>query len=160
MADQTLKKDNPSFIKTRTDYFWIIDLFAYTLTGLSGALAFHLSGKGVLLVTLVCILQGAVILFTSYYLNWPLYLKRFCGSFLPGLMIVFFYRMLMPSDGVYALMSAMFMPIASGTTFVQGICHTNKKAGWSMLLEAVIIALCLELGAFISMKIGGAAGWI
>ena len=75
MADQSLKKDNPSFIKTRTDYFWIIDLFAYTLTGTCSSLAFHLSPKGILMVAMVCIVQGAVILFTSYYWNWPLYAK-------------------------------------------------------------------------------------
>ena len=46
MADQSLKKDNPSFIKTRTDYFWIIDLFAYTLTGTCSSLAFHRVRKG------------------------------------------------------------------------------------------------------------------
>ncbi|MBQ6532107.1 MAG: hypothetical protein IJI33_03840, partial [Solobacterium sp.] len=92
MADQSLKKDNPSFIKTRTDYFWIIDLFAYTLTGTCSSLAFNLSPKGILMVAMVCIVQGAVILFTSYYWNWPLYAKRFLGSFLPGLLLVFFYR--------------------------------------------------------------------
>jgi len=160
MADQSLKKDNPSFIKTRTDYFWIIDLFAYTLTGTCSSLAFHLSPKGILMVAMVCIVQGAVILFTSYYWNWPLYAKRFCGSFLPGLLLVFFYRIIMPADGVYALISAMFMPIASGTTLVQGICHTNKKAGWLMMLEAVLIGLSLGLGGVVAMKIGGAAGWI
>jgi hypothetical protein len=69
------------------------------------------------------------------------------------------YRVIGPQEGIYTIMSSMFMPIASGTTLVQGICHSNNKSGRQMVLEGILIGLMLEMGAFLRLKIGGLIGW-
>ncbi|MBQ1447290.1 MAG: threonine/serine exporter family protein [Solobacterium sp.] len=138
-------------------YTGVIAILVYAFTGLCACGAFHVSLKGSVLVGFSCILQG-IVMFATGRTDLKLYTKRFLGSFIPAVCIVLLYSKVQPSDTLYALMTAMFMPIASGSTFVEGICHSHKPSGRSMITSAVLIALCLELGAFVAMKLGGLFG--
>lgn len=140
-------------------YTGIIAILVYSFTGLCACGAFHVSLKGSALVGIACILQG-VVMFATGRTDFSLYTKRFLGSFVPAVCITMLYMSVQPTDALYALMTAMFMPIASGSTLVEGICHSHKPSGRSMVVSAVIIALSLELGAFVAMNLGGLFGWL
>lgn len=139
-------------------YPWAIAVLAYVFTGLCSAGTFHLGARGMTLVVLSCVVQGIVMVAVSTK-SWPVYPKRLLGSLLPSLFILIMYRLIGPQEGIYTIMSSMFMPIASGTTLVQGICHSNSKSGRHMVLEGILIGLMLELGAFRRLRIGGLIGW-
>ena len=139
-------------------YPWAIAVLAYVGTGLCSAGTFHLGARGMALVVLSCVVQGVVMVAISGK-DWPVYPKRLLGSLLPSVFILLMYRLIGPEEGIYTIMSSMFMPIASGTTLVQGICHSNSKSGRHMVLEGILIGLMLELGAFRRLRIGGLIGW-
>ena len=140
-------------------YTGIIAILVYSFTGLCACGAFHVSLKGSVLVGIACILQG-VVMYATGRTDFSLYVKRFLGSFAPAVCITMLYLYVQTADPLYALMTAMFMPIASGSTLVEGICHSHKPSGRSMIISAVLIALALELGAFVAMNMGGFFGWL
>ncbi len=139
-------------------YPWALAVLAYVGTGLCSAGTFHLGARGMLLVVLSCVVQGLVMVSVAGR-PWPVYPKRLLGSLFPSLRILLLYRLIGPEEGIYTIMSSMFMPIASGTTLVQGICHSDTESGRHMVLERILIGLMLELGAFRRLKIGGLTGW-
>ncbi len=129
-------------------------VLAYVFTGFCSAGAFHLSLKGMALVTAVCVLQ-AVFMVLSGKAKMHLYLRRMLGAFIPVLAVMILRQYVMPEDTLRQLISSIVLPIASGTTVVEGLCHAHKPAGRKMVLEGFIIALCLAAGAFLAVKAGG-----
>ncbi len=134
-------------------------VFAYILIGACTLVPFHLSAKGWIIVTVSNLLQ-AVVMLISGRLKSPLMLRRLTGSMIPAFLILILYHLFGAPEDPYYLMSVMFMPIASGTTLVEGLCYAKYRNGRRMLLNAALIALMLELGAFAAMKAGGMLGWL
>lgn len=134
-------------------------IFAYILIGACTLVPFHLSAKGWLIVTVSNLLQAGVMLINGR-LKHPLMLRRLTGSMIPAFLILVLYHFIGAPEDAYYLMSVMFMPIASGTTLVEGLCYAKYRNGRKMLMNAVLIALMLELGAFTAVKVGGILGWL
>ncbi len=127
---------------------------AYVFTGFCSAGAFHLSLKGMALITAACVLQ-AVFMVLSGKAGMHLFLRRMLGAFIPVLAIVILRRYVTTDDTMRQFISSAILPIASGTTIVEGLCHAHKPAGRKMIIDGIIIALCLAVGAFAAVKAGG-----
>ncbi|MBR2990868.1 MAG: hypothetical protein IKF51_05335 [Solobacterium sp.] len=134
-------------------------VFAYLLIGSCTLVPFHLSAKGWIIVTVSNLLQAGVMLINGK-LKHPLMLRRLTGSMIPAFLILILYHWIGAPEDAYYLMSVMFMPIASGTTLVEGLCYAKYRSGRRMLMNAALIALMLELGAFAAVTAGGLLGWL
>lgn len=144
-------------MSSSTNYTKLLIIFTYAFTGLCGAGLQKVSLLGMAFIFCACVVQGLVMTNNE---SWHLYLRRLTGSLLPALTIILFYRFLPFVETPYQLMSAMIMPIASGTTLVEGLCHTGSSSGRKMILDAILVALCLEIGAFLAITLGGLVGWL
>ena len=128
-----------------------IAILIYTFTGFCAGGAFKVSLKGMCLVACVCLIQGIVMLLNE---KMHLYIRRLTGALVPALFIAFAYKYITFDDSLLSLMTAMIMPLTSGTLLVEGLTHLYKPSSKHILIDGVVVALMLEIGVFVAMKVG------
>ena len=92
-------------------------------------------------------------------MNMHLYVRRLLGAFFPAMMALILHHLIPVTDTVSQLMNSIVLPIASGSTMVEGMCHATSEKGRKQIIDGLAVAFCLGTGYFLAIKLGGFLGW-